>query len=97
MVLDPVTLRPNSATGVPSHLIGYLDQLRDSRTSPRAPDPCNLAYYRHWLGRIEALYRPTQRPVMLVALPRGPETPGPLPRSLPAGTPLAGTRSRAVI
>jgi len=70
--LDPVTLHPDTATVVPPGVITYLDQLRESRTSPRAPDPCNLAYYRQWLGRIEGMYRPTQRPVLLVALPRGP-------------------------
>lgn len=72
VALDPVTLHPDPARDVPANLITYLDQLRDARTSPRAPDPCNLAYYRQWLGRIEALYRPTRRPVVLFALPRGP-------------------------
>jgi len=72
VTLDPVTLHPDPARDVPSNVIAYLDQLRSSRASPQAPDPCNLAYYRHWLRRIEGLYRPTQHPVMLVALPRGP-------------------------
>ena len=72
ITLDPVTLHPRAATDVPPSVIAYLDQLRDSRSAPRAPDPCNLAYYREWLGRIATRYRPTHRPVLLVALPRGP-------------------------
>jgi len=72
VALDPLTLHPKPAADVPSSLIAYLDQLRESRVSQRAPEPCNLAYYRHWLGRIAAQYRPTHRPVLLVALPRGP-------------------------
>jgi hypothetical protein len=72
VTLDPVTLHPDPARDVPSNLVSYLEQLRDTRTSPRSPDPRNLAYYRDWLGRIDALYRPMRRPVLLVALPRGP-------------------------
>lgn len=72
VTLDPVTLHPDPATDLPSSVIAYLDQLRSSRTSPQAPDACNLAYYRQWLRRIEAIYRPTQHAVLLVALPRGP-------------------------
>jgi hypothetical protein len=72
VTLDPVSLHPNPAVDVPPSLIAYLDQLREARTAPPATDPCNLAYYRQWLARIAALYRPTHRPVLLVALPRGP-------------------------
>jgi len=72
VTLDPVTLHPQPAADATASLIDYLDQLRDSRKAPPAPEPCNVPYYRQWLGRISALYRPTHRPVLLVALPRGP-------------------------
>jgi hypothetical protein len=72
ITLDPVRLQPEPVRAVSPDVASYLSQLRSSRTAPQAPVACNLAYYRQWLRRIEALYRPAQRPVLLVTLPRGP-------------------------